>query len=440
MSPTNLESAPSFAMRGVEASPLQLRQDIARTAQAAPPRREATGTASGSEKELRVEWVASARDIPRAVWDECFAAPLEGYWFYDALERSGLEEQFSFAYAIVLRGEAIIALAPVFTAVLPISLVAPDFVDRIIRLGGRFLQHLRFQKTLFVGAPCSDEGSVGTLPGVTLADVAPALHKALWARARAIGAVNLVWKDFAEGDWPALRALSREAGLCEVVSYPGTRITEMSGGLDGYLQRLTGRRRHNLRKKLRLSKAEFDLTVEVVSKADAALVDEVWHLFQNTFERATTKFERLTRKFWELACENAPARLIVLRERKTGKAVAFMLVLLLGKRAINKFIGIDYEFGEKSFLYFRLWEEFVKLVAELGMHEVQSGQTGYRAKLDLGHQLVPLSNFFRYRNPIIHRIAALVSSRITWMSLDEDLAEMVRSRAWQLANDGAAER
>jgi hypothetical protein len=345
------------------------------------------------------------------------------------MEQAGLDDQFSFAYALVMRGEAIIAVAPVFTAVLPISLIAPDFVDRVLGLGGRLLRPLRFQRILFVGAPCSDEGNVGTLPGVALADVAPVLQQALWERMRQSRAISLVWKDFAEASWPDLRRLSREAGLCEVVSYPGTRILDMSGGFDAYLRRLSVRRRHNLRKKLRLSRAHLDLTVEIVERPDAALIDEIWRLFQNTYERATTKFERLNRRFWELVCARAPCRLIVLREPSTGKAAAFMLVILEGKQAINKFLGIDYSRGSKSFLYFRLWEEFVRLAAQLGASAAQSGQTSYRAKLDLGHELVPLSNFFRYRNPVIHWIASLVSRRISWSSLDEDLAEAIQSRS-----------
>jgi predicted N-acyltransferase len=170
-----------------------------------------------------------------------------------------------------------------------------------------------------------------------------------------------------------------------------------------------------------------------VSRPDAALIEDIWRLFQNTYQRATTKFERLTKRFWELVGERAPCRFIVLRERQSGKAVAFMLVILAGDRFINKFLGIDYSLGSKSFLYFRLWEEFLRLAAQSGAKSVQSGQTSYRAKLDVGHDLVPLSNFFRYRNPIFHMIAAFLSKDISWKSLDEDLSEAIESRSWRKA-------
>ncbi len=427
----NLKSAPSLVDGISEPAPLRLRFGPVARLRGEARRDETFKAEPASAADLRVEWVDSTSDIPPDIWRECFEPPIEGEWLYQILEQAGLEDQFSFTYALVVRGGAIIAVAPVFTAKLPISLVAPVFVDRLFALGGRFLRHLRFQKTLFVGSPCSDEGSVGLLPGVTLAEVAPVLQRALWERVRQTGAMNLVWKDFAEESWPALRALTRQAGLCEAISYPGTRILDMRGGFDGYLKRLSSRRRHNLRKKLRLSREHVDLEVEIVSRADAALVDDVWRLFKNTYERATTKFERLNRRFWELVCERAPRRLIVLRERSTGKAVAFMLVILEGDRAINKFLGIDYSLGGKTYLYFRLWEEFMRLAAQLGVSEVQSGQTSYRAKLDMGHELVPLNNFFRYRNPVVHQIAVILAKRISWSSIDADLGQLIQSRAWR---------
>jgi hypothetical protein len=431
------QGEPEFALSAVarmsEAAPLHLRHS-GEEHPPAPATRDDGSRPRSEPLGLRVEWVDAARDIPLDVWRKCFPPPFEGLWLYEALEQSGLEEQFTFAYALVLRDETIVALAPVFTAVLPISLIAPDFVDKILRLGGRFLHHLRFQKTLFVGSPCSDEGRVGTLPGISLSDVAPVLQRALWERVRQIGAMNLVWKDFPEPSWPALRALTPTAGLCETVSYPGTCILDLSGGFDAYLQRLSGRRRHNLRKKLRLSREHTDLEVEIVERPDAALVDDIWRLFQNTYERATTKFEKLNRRFWELVCASAPCHVIVLRDRTTAKAVGFMLVIIEGRRAINKFLGIDYGLGDKAFLYFRLWEEFMRLAMRLGASGAQSGQTSYRAKLDIGHELVPLSNFFRYRSWVMHQIAAFVARRISWHSIDADLAEAIESRAWRNAS------
>jgi uncharacterized protein len=377
--------------------------------------------------DLRVEWRDSADDIPAELWKQCFRPPLEGRWLYATLEQSGLEEQFTFAYALVMREQSVIALAPVFTTILPISIIAPDFISGLLKLGGPLTRRLRFQKTLFVGSPCSDEGNVGTLPGVRLADVAPTLQKALWDFGALNGCASVAWKDFPQSAWPALRGLVRDAGLCEVDSYPGTLIPDIGRHFDEYLRGLSVKQRHNLRKKLRLSKNEINLTAEIVSDADDDLIEEIWPLFQNTYNKSTIKFERLTKRFWKVVAAQPQTRLILLREAGEQRAVAFMLVGLEGERAINKYIGIDYSLGTKSFLYFRLWEEFLQWATRIGAHGVQCGQTSYEAKLDLGHELVPLKNFFRYRNPLIHWIAALVARHITWGTLDETLRRRLGS-------------
>jgi hypothetical protein len=112
---------------------------------------------------------------------------------------------------------------------------------------------------------------------------------------------------------------------------------------------------------------------------------------------------------------------VLLREPTTGRLAAFMLLFLVGTRAINKFIGIDYELGREGRIYFRLWEQAVRWAYAAGTTEIQSGQTGYRVKLDLGHELVPLTNYCKHRNRLVHRVFAAVSSRISWASLDDDL-------------------
>jgi hypothetical protein len=132
-------------------------------------------------------------------------------------------------------------------------------------------------------------------------------------------------------------------------------------------------------------------------------------------------------RFFERIREQAPARFILQRDPTDGALVAFMLVFHLGDRVINKFIGLDYRRGAKAYLYFRLFDAALDFAYASGARELQSGQTGYRAKLDLGHGLVPLFNVFRHGNPLVHALFRAIGSRVTWRSLDSDLAEFLRA-------------
>jgi hypothetical protein len=119
-------------------------------------------------------------------------------------------------------------------------------------------------------------------------------------------------------------------------------------------------------------------------------------------------------------------RFIVLREA-TGAMVAFMMCFELGTKLINKFVGMDYRRPGDWQLHFRLWEATLDYAYSRGIRQIQSGQTGYAAKIETGHRLVPLVNFCRHRNRLIHALAARAARGIGWATLDDDLARHVRA-------------
>jgi hypothetical protein len=99
-----------------------------------------------------------------------------------------------------------------------------------------------------------------------------------------------------------------------------------------------------------------------------------------------------------------------------------MLCFVLGEQVINKFIGIDYSQPKEWFLYFRLWEAAVDWTLSKGATSIQSGQTCYAPKIELGHELVPLTNYCAHRNRLIHWIYASAANTVNWDTLDADLA------------------
>jgi predicted N-acyltransferase len=153
----------------------------------------------------------------------------------------------------------------------------------------------------------------------------------------------------------------------------------------------------------------------------------VFGLFWQTYENASIRFERLNRRFFDLLAAEPVSHFVLLRERGSGDLVAFMLCFALGDLVINKFIGIDYARPEEWLLYFRLWEAALDWSLGRGAAAIQSGQTGYAPKIEIGHALTPMSNHARHRNWLVHRIYAAVAGAITWSTLDADLARYVKA-------------
>jgi hypothetical protein len=386
---------------------------------------------------VTVEWHLCAESIPSALWQVCFPPPIEGQWWYAALERSGLERQFQFAYAVLSCGGEALGIVPTFVMDMPLDIVTPRLLRPLARAFGPLFPALRTQRTFFVGSPCSEFGTVGLVPGRSLKEVLPTLQLAIEARARACGAAMLVWKDQPEAAAEQIRARGLAAGLFEVPSFPGTVLRVEGGTFESYLEQLPGRRRYRLRKKLALSRSAVALSVHSTQLPSDQEIDELYALYEMTHAQATVRFEHLTREFFREVARRGPAHFLILRACETGKAVAFMLFFCQDQCAINKFIGIDRDFHPEAYLYFRLWEAFVRQATKLGASMISSGQTSYRAKLDIGHELIPLANFSKHFNPLLHRFYAAIGRRITIQSLDDDLKTALDAAQKRVSRKGS---
>jgi hypothetical protein len=381
---------------------------------------------------LDLTWHRRTVDIPDAVWAECFPVPHEGLFWFRALEASGIEDQFTFFFALLRDGGAPVGVVPAFVFDLPLELVLPDAAARIASLAGRSpLRRLVRVRTFFIGSVAGEEGHVGLHPGYILREVATLVHAAARRQASDARAALLVWKDFPDSDREALDALAGATKAFRMPSYPGSSVPLLPGGYDAYLQTLPSRHRNKMRKRLRRGSASLPMTSSLVKHPSAAQVHEMFSLYTQTYGRGPTKFERLTPEFFAEIAKFDGAAFVVLQRRDSGRMVAFMLLFDLGERVINQFIGIDYAAAEGGFAYFRLFAAAYDWACTTGARTMQSGQTGYMAKLECGHSLVPLWNYCEHRNAAVNWVLRKAAGRITWGVLDDQLRE------WLIAHPDA---
>ncbi len=385
---------------------------------------------------LSLRWVQSAGEIPARLWHECFGPPHEGIWWYQALEHGGLSDQFTFAYAVIERldegGHTPVGIAPTFVMDLPLEIVAPPLMQRALRLLERVSKRFTRVRTLFLGSPCVDEGRLGLLPGVDARAAIVATQAALAARARSVHARLIVWKDMDADFLRVMQSTAGSLGLVPVVSFPGTRIEVPPDGIAGYMRSLRGPSRSNIKRKLKRSAETGDLNVTVVQNPGEKELGEIFGLFWQTYTRATTKFEQLTPEFFRQLAAAEPTWFVMLRRPHDGMLAAFMLCFKVGDRVINKFVGFDYALDPDWFLYFRLFVEAMGWASSIGATTMQSGQTGYSAKLTLGHSLEPLTNFAVHRWGIVNRLMRRAAQGIDWSSLDPDLAQRAKGASGRI--------
>ena len=381
---------------------------------------------------MSVRFVDDCDDIAQSLWDACFQPPREGLWWYRALQNSGMEDQFTFFYGVVEETDAqgvrhLIGIAPCFVTSVPLSLVAPEAVMKLLAVPGKIFPCLLHQRVLFVGSPCSDEGWVGALPGLDRKAVLLAVHDAVQGEARRRRVSMVMWKDIPEIERHNMAWLRQQRRLFALHSYPNALMTFNGSSKDDYFANLKGSRRHQLKKKLRVSAQRVEVEVEVLQNLSAPVLNEVVGLFDQTFERSDVQFERLNRRFFELMAVEPAVHFILLRELESGDLIAFMMCFVIGDLVINKFIGFDYNRPKEWLLYFRLWEAALDWSLSRGASGIQSGQTCYAPKIEQGHDLKQLFNYGDHANPILRWIYGWVAKTITWNTLDDDLARYLKA-------------
>jgi hypothetical protein len=373
------------------------------------------------------EFVASEQQIPVDLWATCFPPSLEGQWWYRLLERSGVEQQFQIFYALISADGRPSGIAPMFTMELPIEFVVPPGLRPFLAALGKAAPALSRPRILFIGSPCSDEGTLGLLDDVDRQGAIDCVQQAAERQARERGAAMVIWKDFPVSWQRDLDQLAERARLFTMTSFPGTIVEVPTGRKSDYFAAMRAQRRYNLRRKLRQSEQSFAALVEVVQQPDSATLDRVYALFSQTRDRAAMTFENLDRKFFEAAAREPQSHFILLREPVTREIVAFMLCFDTGEVVINKFIGLDYTRPKQWFLFFRLFDVALDWALTRGARAIQSGQTGYSAKFEQAHRLVPLTLYGKHRNIFWHWLCSRMVKQIRWDTLDESLAEYVRA-------------
>jgi Peptidogalycan biosysnthesis/recognition len=374
-----------------------------------------------------IEFVETASRIPDNLWETCFQPPAEGRWFYETLEQSGIEDQFTFFYGLIKHLGSPAGIAPIFLMDVPVDEVAPQTFLWLLRVVGKIVPSVLSQRTLFVGSPILDETRVGLVSDVNRHAALLALQDALEEKADKFRAAMIVWKDFPESSSADLDWLSSQRRLFRVISFPNTMVEFRSHRKEDYFAALKGSRRRKLKTKLKRSREQVAIGVETVQRPDAKALDEIFGLFWQTYEKSPTKFERLNRKFFEIIAEKQATLFIILREQVTGEMIAFMLCLDMGERLVNLFIGMDYGRPKEWMLFFRLWEAAVDLALSRGFSAIVSGRSTYEAKIETGHQLVPLNNYCRHRNILLHAIYRTVAQTVRWASMDDALARFLKA-------------
>jgi hypothetical protein len=338
-------------------------------------------------------------------WQVAFANENKDHRFYELLEDT-LTGEFDYGYFVVRNGTDICAIQPYFIVdqdlLAGIHRGAGGLIRRVRRVWPRFMR----ARALMVGC-AAGEGRLDA--SVSSHDaIAELLSRSLPRLARDLNSVMLVLKEF-PARYRAPLECFRRAGFTRVPSMPMTRLSLDYKDFEDYLRKkLSPRTRAKVRRKLRKAAcAQPAIGVSVVDNV-SAVVDDVYPLYVNVFERSPLQFEKLTKEFLCAIGERMPDKVRFFIWRQETRIIAFALCMLQGKAIYHEYVGFDYSVAFKVNLYYRVFHDIVEWAISNGYEQFHSSSLNYDPKWHLRHSLDPLDLYVRHTS-------APVNAALKWL-------------------------
>lgn len=329
-------------------------------------------------------------------WDAVFGKIPESFFFFKALENSEFPE-FRFYYLVIESDNDIVSIAPLFSADFNLGIAVEGRLSKFINSIRRFFPRFLIIKTLFCGSPFGEHGVLGIKQGFKdSSEIIPLLLQGIKNCAIRVNAPLVIFKDFLKPDTLFLDALIPK-GYSKTESFPAVALELNFTSFEGYLESLGSSARNYLNRKLKQAYSRGKIEVKVVpSVADE--IDQVFKLYENTYQKGATKFEHLTKKFFLQIAQDLNPHTRFFLYYVEGRLAAFNLCFIYDDLFIDKFIGFDYEISKQFNLYFVSQAYNIKWCLNNSLCYYYSGQTNYGTKVRLGGKLITLFAYLKHRN------------------------------------------
>ena len=353
--------------------------------------------------------VATRQQIEQvAAWQRAFARQRKDRRYYEIVEDT-IRQGFDYRYFVLEDGAGEVrGIQPFF--ILRQDLLQGSgprllgFANRVRRVFPRFLT----MRTLMVGCAAGEGHLDRDEP--EHAWIAGQLHAALKQYARRIKAPMVVMKEFPAVYRPALGAFAGN-GYTRVPSLPSIRLHLPYANFEEYMNNaLSKATRKDLRRKFRDTE-NAGITMDVLTDL-TPLIDELYPLYLQVYDRSDLHFEKLTKDYLCRLGKEMPDKARFFVWRQNGKAIAFSVCLVNGNEIHDEYVGLDYAVALDLHLYFMTLRDVLEWAMKNGYTWYYSSAMGYDPKLRLKCELVPLDLYVAHTlgpvNFIMRRVLPLL--------------------------------
>jgi predicted N-acyltransferase len=166
-------------------------------------------------------------------------------------------------------------------------------------------------------------------------------------------------------------------------------------------QAINGKMRSSLRRKFRDAAAGDPIELSVVTDI-APLIDEVYPLYLDVYDRSDFHFEKLTKEFFVETGRAMPDKVRYFVWRQSGRVIAFSLCMIQGDEIYGEYLGLDYKVALDRHLYFYAFRDVVTWGMQNGCKWFCSSGLNYEPKLQFRSELYPLDIYVRHTNRVLN--------------------------------------
>jgi len=270
------------------------------------------------------------------------------------------------------------------------------------------------------------EGHLAGSDTVPSGEMAEILCREIVNLARSCRAQLIVLKEFPSRYRPVLDCFVRR-GFARAPSMPMTALNIEHDDFDAYMQNALPRSaRWQLRKKFKATDGE---TLVLTVTDDARdVIDEIYPLYLQVFDRSKFRFEKLTADYFRRLGSDMKDKTIFFIWRRAEKVVAFSLCMVEGDSLFWEYVGLDYAVALDLHLYYYTIRDMMNWAIGNGYSWLRSTGLSYEPKFRMRHDLDPLDLYARLRPALPNAIFRLLLPWIVPARYDKTLRRFANYR------------
>jgi predicted N-acyltransferase len=200
-----------------------------------------------------------------------------------------------------------------------------------------------------------------------------------------------------------------------------TRLELIYTSFEDYMQSALSRvTRKGLRRKFKDAAAAPPIEMSVLQDI-TPLIDEVYPLYLQVYERSVHRFEKLTPEYLCEIGRRMPDKARFFVWRQQGKVVAFNFCMVHADTLHDEYIGLDYSVALDLHLYFYTFRDVMNWAIANGYRWYVSNGLNYQPKRELHCRLEPLDIYTRHTSSIINVVLKWVLPWLEPTRYDETL-------------------